>query len=355
MRTLLIAGGCGFIGSHFVRAALEPGLFRAVNLDRLSYAGDEARLADLAGRPSYRFVRGDVADRACVERLVEEEKPWAIVNFAAETHVDRSILDPLPFLLANVIGTQTLLDAARGHRVKRFLQISTDEVYGDADGKRAFREDDPIAPSSPYAASKAAADLLALAYARTYGVPALVVRSTNNYGPFQFPEKLVPLIIRNALCGAALPLYGDGLQRRDWLHVEDNCRAVLAILRRGRTGSIYNVGAGSAGTNIDIVRAICRILAEATGATVDSFYRRIRLVDDRPGHDRRYAVNTDKIQRELGWAPQISLAEGLKRTVAWYLAHRDWLDRIDSPEYRSYCDAVYVQNWERSERPCESR
>jgi dTDP-glucose 4,6-dehydratase len=355
MRTLLITGGCGFIGSHFVRAALGAGGFRAVNLDGLSYAGDAARLADVAERRLYRFVRGDVADRACVERLVEEEKPWAIVHFAAETHVDRSILDPAPFLRANVIGTQTLLDAARRRGVKRFVQISTDEVYGDAGEKKYFREDDPLAPSSPYAASKAAADLLVLAYARTYNVPALVVRSANNYGPFQFPEKLVPLIVRNALRGAPLPLYGDGLQRRDWLHVEDNCRAVLAVLQRGRAGSIYNVGAGSSETNLEIVRAICRVLAETTGASVDSFFRRIRSVGDRPGHDRRYALNTEKIHGELGWAPQIPLAEGLKCTVAWYLAHTDWLERIDSPDYRSYCDAVYARDWERSERPCESR
>ncbi|HEY2987815.1 MAG TPA: dTDP-glucose 4,6-dehydratase [Candidatus Binatia bacterium] len=355
MRTLFITGGCGFIGSHFVRAALGLGTFDAVNLDKLTYAGDTARLTDVGGHPSYRFVHGDVVDRALLDRLFEEKKPWAVVNFAAESHVDRSILDPAPFLRANLIGTQILLDAARRHEAQRFVQISTDEVYGDAAGKESFREDGPLTPSSPYAASKASADLLALAYGRTYGLPVLIVRSSNNYGPFQFPEKLVPLTIRNAMVGAELPLYGDGLQRRDWLHVEDNCRAILAILERGRPGSIYNVGAGEARTNLATVRALCGILAEEAGLELKALHERVRFVADRPGHDRRYAVNTEKIRRELAWRPRIFLSEGLRRTVRWYLNHRDWLNRIDSPEYRSYCEAVYVRNWERPGRQCESQ
>jgi dTDP-glucose 4,6-dehydratase len=355
MRTVLITGGCGFIGSHFVRAALGLGAFDAVNLDNLTYAGDPARLADVAGHPSYRFVHGDVADRALLERLFEEEKPWAVVNFAAESHVDRSILDPSPFFQTNLIGTQALLDAARCHEVKRFVQISTDEVYGDADGKESFYEDDPLRPSSPYAASKASADLLVLAYTRTYGLPALIVRSTNNYGSFQFPEKLVPLTIRNAMVGAELPLYGDGLQCRDWLHVEDNCRAILAILQRGQPGSIYNVGVGEAPTNLEIVRALCRILADETGWELESLQRRVRFMTDRPGHDRRYAVNADKIRREFDWHPRVPLDEGLRRTVRWYLDHGDWLDRIGSSEYRSYYEAVYLRNWERTGRQCESQ
>jgi dTDP-glucose 4,6-dehydratase len=348
MRTLLVTGGCGFIGSHFVRAAL--GVFGAVNLDKLTYAGDPARVADVAGHASYRFVHGDVADRSLVEALFEKEKPWAVINFAAESHVDRSILDPSPFLQTNVIGTQVLLDAARRHKVERFIQISTDEVYGDAEGKKPFCEEDAPSPSSPYAASKAAADLLALAYGRTYGLSIIIVRSTNNYGPFQFPEKLIPLVIRNAVVGGELPLYGDGLQRRDWLHVEDNCRAVLAILERGEPGAIYNVGAEEAGTNLELVRALCRILSEEAGLDLDSLYGRMRFVADRPGHDRRYALNTDKIQRELDWRPRVPFDEGLRRTVRWYLNQREWLERIDSAEYRSYYEAVYVRNWESSER-----
>ncbi|HEY3305682.1 MAG TPA: dTDP-glucose 4,6-dehydratase [Candidatus Binatia bacterium] len=350
MRTLLITGGCGFIGSQFVRAALEGGTCRAVNLDKLTYAGEPARLADVADHPSYRFVRGDIADRALLERLFEEEKPWAVVNFAAESHVDRSILDPSPFLLTNLIGTQALLDAARHHQVERFLQVSTDEVYGDAEGKAPFREEDPVMPSSPYAASKAAADLLALAHGRTYGLPVLIVRSSNNYGPFQFPEKLIPLMIRNAMAGAELPLYGDGLQRRDWLHVEDNCRAILAVLERGHTGSIYNAAVRKDRTNLEIVRAICRLLAEAAGLEAESLHGRIRFVADRPGHDRCYAVDADKIQRELDWSARVSLDEGLRRTVHWYLDHRDWLERMNSSEYRSYYETVYVRNWGQSGR-----
>jgi dTDP-glucose 4,6-dehydratase len=355
MRTLLITGGCGFIGSHFVRAALGSGAYHAINLDKLTYAGEPARLADLAGHRSCRFVHGDVADRALLERLFEEEKPWAVVNFAAESHVDRSILDPSPFFQTNLIGTEALLDAARRHGVERFVQVSTDEVYGDADGRKPFREDAPLTPSSPYAASKASADLLVLAYGRTYGLPGLIVRSTNNYGPFQFPEKLVPLSIRNALIGAELPLYGDGLQRRDWLHVEDNCRAILAILQRGQLGSIYNVGVGETGPNLEIVRALCRILADEAGSDLASLEARIRFMTDRPGHDRRYSVDTDKIRRELAWRPQIPLNEGLRRTVRWYLDHKEWLDRIGSSKYRSYCEAVYLRNWERPRRQCESQ
>jgi dTDP-glucose 4,6-dehydratase len=261
--------------------------------------------------------------------------------------VDRSILDPTPFLQTNVLGTQVLLEAAREARVERFVQVSTDEVYGDAEGKDPFHESSPLTPSSPYAASKAAADLLCLAYARTYGVPVLIVRSSNNYGPYQFPEKLIPLLIRNALAGEVLPIYGDGLQRRDWLYVEDNCRAILRVLEAGRVGAIYNVGTGQERTNLEVVRTLCRILGEEAGLDPTEILRRVRHVADRPGHDRRYAMQTDRVRRELGWSPQVPFEEGLRRTIRWYLRHPDWVARVTTGEYLQYYEAVYLRRWSR--------
>jgi len=347
MRTLLVTGGCGFIGSHFVRMALGTGAWRVVNLDKLTYAGNLENVTDVLKSPHHRFVRGDIADRQGVRALLAEERPWAVVNFAAESHVDRSILDPTPFLQTNVLGTQVLLEAAREARVERFVQVSTDEVYGDAEGKDPFHESSPLTPSSPYAASKAAADLLCLAYARTYGVPVLIVRSSNNYGPYQFPEKLIPLLIRNALAGEVLPVYGDGLQRRDWLYVEDNCRAILRVLEAGRVGAIYNVGTGQERTNLEVVRTLCRILGEEAGLDPTEILRRVRHVADRPGHDRRYAMQTDRVRRELGWSPQVPFEEGLRRTVRWYLRHPDWVARVTTGEYLQYYEAVYLRRWSR--------
>lgn len=348
MRTILVTGGCGFIGSHFIRLLLQRTSWRVANLDKLTYAGDLARLSDIRDDDRYRFVRGDIADRELIDSLVSDERPDAIVNFAAESHVDRSILDPAPFLLTNVLGAQVLLEAARRGSVQRFLQISTDEVYGDADRTDAHSEDSPLLPSSPYSASKAAADLLCLAYYRTYGTPIVIARSSNNYGPFQFPEKLISLVIRNALQNEELPVYGDGGQRRDWLFVEDNCRAILDVLEAGRTGATYNVAADQERTNLEVVRSVCRLLAQETGNAVEHFLALVRFVPDRPGHDRRYAMQTKRIASELGWRPEVTFEDGLRKTVQWYLANRDWVDRVTSGEYRSYYDAVYAHRWQLS-------
>jgi dTDP-glucose 4,6-dehydratase len=347
MTTVLVTGGCGFIGSHFVRHLLRERSWRVVNLDKLTYAGDPDRLAEVACDPRYRFVHGDIADDALLDGLLAAEHPWAIVNFAAESHVDRSILDPASFLHTNIQGVHALLQVAQRYGVERFLQISTDEVYGDVEGLDPRTEDDPLRPSSPYAASKAASDLLCLAYRRTYGLPVLIARSSNNYGPYQYPEKLVPLVIRNALAGQELPVYGDGGQRRDWLYVEDNCRALLAVLEQGQAGAIYNIASSKLTTNLQVVQRICAILAEELGTDPEVFLARIRFVRDRPGHDRAYAVSTDRITRELGWEPRVDLDDGLRRTIRWYLENRAWLDRTADDAYRAYYEAVYVRGWDR--------
>lgn len=348
MKTVLVTGGCGFIGSHFTRLLVRRTSWRVVNLDKLTYAGNLENLKDVEEGPRYRFVRGDITDRILVNRLFGEEKPWALINFAAESHVDRSILDSSPFLATNVIGVQVLLEASRGYGVGRFLQISTDEVYGDADGKEPFREEDPLFPSSPYAASKASADLLCLSYLHTYGMPILITRSSNNYGPFQFPEKLIPLMIRNALAGEELPVYGDGLQRRDWLYVEDNVEAIFRILENGKAGSIYNIGTGEDITNKEVVHSICRSLAEETGLNLGALTSRIRSVPDRPGHDRRYALNIQKLHREIGWSRKVPLEAGLRDTVRWYLDNQDWVRRVTSGEYRTYYESVYTRFWQKA-------
>jgi dTDP-glucose 4,6-dehydratase len=347
-RTILVTGGCGFIGSHFVRLLLRQTPWRVVNLDKLTYAGDPTRVADIAHHPRYRFVRGDVADRRLLDDLLAVEWPWAIVNFAAESHVDRSILDPTPFLDTNVRGVGILLEVARQYKVDRFLQVSTDEVYGDADGLLPRTEEAPLRPSSPYAASKAAADLLCLAYRRTYELPVMIARGSNNYGPFQHPEKLIPLVIRNALIGTELPVYGDGGQRRDWLYVEDNCRALLIVLARGRVGAVYNIASGILTTNLQVVSQVCEILAEELRTDSRTFLARIRFVQDRPGHDRAYVISTEGIVREFGWKPEVTLNEGLRHTVQWYLSHRDWLNRSVDDAYQAYYEAVYARGWGRS-------
>jgi dTDP-glucose 4,6-dehydratase len=348
MTTVLVTGGCGFIGSHFVRRLFKRSDWRVVNLDALTYAGSSENLADVQEGRGYRFVHGDIGDRALVDELFREEHPWAVVNFAAESHVDRSILDPAPFLATNVVGVQVLLEAARRHGVERFVQISTDEVYGDTDGQEPRGEDSSLAPSSPYAASKAAADLLCLAYQRTYGISVLIVRSANNYGPCQFPEKLIPVTIRNGLLGAELPVYGDGQQRREWLYVEDNVAAIFLVLERGERGAIYNVSSGEARANLDVVQMVCRLLAAEVGLALDRLQARMRFVADRPGHDRRYAAKSQRIRQELGWAPIVPFETGLRRTVHWYLANQAWVQRVTTDAYRTYYAAVYDRGWEKT-------
>lgn len=317
--TLLVTGGAGFIGGNFLRDwhRRHPE-DRLICLDKLTYAGNPAALEPLEGSANFRFVLGDIRDREAVGRLLAEERPDAVVHFAAETHVDRSIQGPEAFLETNVMGTAALLDACRERGVRRFHQVSTDEVYGDLPLDRpelAFTEESPLRPSSPYSASKAAADLLALAYRRTYGLDVTVSRCSNNYGPWQHPEKLIPRMISLALADRPLPVYGQGRNVRDWLYVGDHCRAIEQILRRGRAGEVYNVGGGTQLRNIDLVRLLCRELGKPESL--------IAFVEDRKGHDLRYAVDAGKIRRELGWAPETGFPEGLRRTVRWYLEHGD--------------------------------
>lgn len=337
MKTILVTGGAGFIGSNFVRAALaDQGALRGatvVNVDLLTYAGNLENLTDVERDPRYRFVRADIADPEAVERLFAEHHPTHVVNFAAESHVDRSILDPGIFVRTNVVGTQVLLDRARAHAVERFLQVSTDEVYGSLGPTGVFTEQSIIQPNSPYSASKAGADHLVHAFHHTFGFPTLITRCSNNYGPYQFPEKLIPLMISNALEGKELPVYGDGKNVRDWLHVADHCSAILAVLERGRPGEAYNVGGNAEMENLHVVR---RILAEV--GRPESL---IKFVKDRPGHDRRYAIDASKIRRELGWQPAQSFDRGIAETVRWYLGNQDWWRRVKAGEYRNYYDRMY--------------
>jgi dTDP-glucose 4,6-dehydratase len=328
MPTWVVTGGAGFIGSNFVRLALERQAdLRIVNIDLLTYAGN---LENLQGVPEDRhaFVRADICDPEAMRQAVPQEAD-ALLNFAAETHVDRSILGPLAFVRTNVLGTQVLLDAAREKGVKRFLQVSTDEVYGSLGPQAgAFTEASPLLPSSPYAASKAAADLMVLAARRTYGQNVVLTRCSNNYGPYQFPEKLIPLVLSNALEDKPLPVYGDGRQVRDWIHTDDHSRAVLAVLDGGRPGAVYNIGARNERQNIDVVREILRQVGKPESL--------IRFVKDRPGHDRRYAMNPARIEEELGWRPQVSFEEGLADSIRWYRDHADWWRRVKDGSYREF-------------------
>jgi dTDP-glucose 4,6-dehydratase len=347
MSTILVTGGCGFIGSNFIALLYAETDWRVINLDKLTYAGNLENLSTIKG-DRHRFVPGDICDKELVEKILKDEKPWAVVNFAAETHVDRSIMDSSPFLHTNIGGVQTILEANRRYPVERFLQVSTDEVYGDTSGRNRSAEDAALEASSPYAATKAASDLFCLAYFRTYDMPIMLTRSSNNYGPHQFPEKFIPLLIRNAIEGFDLPIYGDGKQARDWVYVQDNCRAIRAVLEKGKVGAVYNIGAGEERTNVEVVHAVCNLMAERHGADLSKLLRQIRFVADRPGHDRRYRLDCSKIQSELGWFPQVSFREGLERTIAWYLGHKHWIDRITSGEYRQYYESVYEQNWGRA-------
>jgi len=327
---LLVTGGAGFIGSNFVRMILEHDLVRrVVVLDKLTYAGNLANLEDVAGDPRYRFVHGDITDADVVDELAAEVE--AIVNFAAESHVDRSIEAPRQFIDTDIVGTWVLLEAARRHRHQRYVQVSTDEVYGDVT-EGSSREGDPLRPRSPYAASKAGGDLLTLSYVETYGLPASITRASNNFGPYQYPEKVIPLFLTNAIDGEPLPLYGDGLQRRDWVYVLDHCSAIARVLERGEPGAVYNVGSGNEMTNLDLTR---RILAEL-GKPMSL----VRHVADRQGHDRRYSLDSSRI-RSLGWEPHFSFGEALAMTVRWYLEHPAWWRAIKSGAYRDYYDRQY--------------
>ncbi|MBY0232299.1 MAG: dTDP-glucose 4,6-dehydratase [Gemmataceae bacterium] len=332
MRTILVTGGCGFIGSNFVRHLLkEHPDTQVINFDALTYAGNPANLADLAGEPRYRFVKGDVADPDAVRSALQGA--WGVVHFAAESHVDRSIQDSGPFVRTNIVGTQVLLDAARQAKVERYVQVSTDEVYGSLGAEGAFTEATPLAPNSPYAASKAAADLFVRSYVHTFGMPALITRCSNNYGPYQFPEKLLPLFISNLLRDEQVPVYGDGQNVRDWIHVSDHCSAVAAVLFKGRPGEVYNIGGRSEITNLELTHKLLELLGKPRSL--------IRYVADRPGHDRRYAIDCSKIEKELGWSPATTFDKGLEETIAWYKANPAWVDAIRSGEYRHYYERQY--------------
>ena len=334
MATLLVTGGAGFIGANYVLQRLEAHPDdRVVVLDALTYAGNVENLESVTGADNFRFVKGDIGDTDLVERIFRREKPQHVVHFAAESHVDRSILGPRVFTTTNVAGTQVLLDAAKIAGVDRFLMVSTDEVYGSLGADGEFSETSPLVPSSPYSASKAAADLISLSYHSTFDLDVVVTRCSNNYGPYQFPEKLIPLMILNALEDKPLPVYGDGQQVRDWLHVADHCSAVDAALEKGKAGEVYNIGGRNERANIDIVR---RILL-----TLEKPETLIRHVKDRPGHDRRYAIDPTKIERDLGWKPAHQFEEGLPATIQWYLEHRTWWEQIRSGAYRSFYERQY--------------
>ena len=333
MNTVLITGGCGFIGSNFIHYLLEaePRL-NVLNFDCLTYAGNLDNLSSIAHNSRYRFIKGDITDAAAVGAALDQGVD-SIINFAAESHVDRSILDSGPFVRTNVIGTQILLDAARNRKIPRFVQVSTDEVYGSLGPTGMFTEETPLAPNSPYAASKAAADLLVRAYCHTFDMPCLTTRCSNNYGPMQFPEKLIPLFISNLLKNEPVPVYGDGLNVRDWIHVRDHCAGIHRVWRDGRIGEVYNLGGRCEKTNLELTMTLLQAL--------DKPQSLIRYVKDRPGHDRRYAIDCSKAERELGWTPAIPFADGLRQTVQWYLDNQEWVARVRSGEYLRYYETQY--------------
>ena len=336
-KTVIVTGGAGFIGSNFIYHMLETHPEdRIVCLDKLTYAGNLSTLEAALKSPNFRFVKADICDRGAVNALFEEEHPDVVVNFAAESHVDRSIEDPGVFLQTNIIGTQTLMDACRKYGIERYHQVSTDEVYGDLPLDQPdilFTEETPIHTSSPYSSSKAAADLLALAYYRTYGLPVSISRCSNNYGPYHFPEKLIPLMINNCLNDKDLPVYGDGMQIRDWLHVTDHCAAIDTVLHKGLDGEVYNIGGNNEKANIEIVKLIINTLGKSEEL--------IKYVKDRPGHDRRYAIDNTKITTQLGWEPAYTFEEGMKETIEWYLNNRDWIENIVSGDYVKYYTRMY--------------
>ena len=335
--TILVTGGAGFIGSNFIYFELKNyPQDRVVCVDALTYAGNLKTLKEALENPNFRFIKGDVVDREAMYKLFEEEKPDIVVNFAAESHVDRSVLDPEIFLRTNVMGTQVLMDACRKYGIRRYHQVSTDEVYGDLPLDRPelfFTEETPVHTSSPYSASKAGADLMVQAYARTFKLPVTITRCSNNYGPYHFPEKLIPLIISRGLVDESLPVYGKGENVRDWLYVEDHCSAIDLVMRKGREGEIYNVGGHNEHANLDVVKTILRELGKPTSL--------IHYVTDRPGHDRRYAIDPAKIHNELGWLPQTKFEDGIRKTIQWYLTHRTWWEDILKGNYQNYYQQMY--------------
>jgi dTDP-glucose 4,6-dehydratase len=352
MSSILVTGGAGFIGANFVLDLIDGSEETVVNLDKLTYAGNLQTLASLQGNPRHIFVQGDIGDRALVERLLAEHQPRAVVNFAAESHVDRSIHGPGDFVQTNIVGTFNLLESVRGYwsgladadkAAFRFLHVSTDEVYGSlSKDDPAFAETNRYEPNSPYSASKAASDHLVRAWHHTYGLPVLATNCSNNYGPYHFPEKLIPLMIVNALAGKSLPLYGDGMQIRDWLYVKDHCSAIRRVLEAGRLGETYNVGGWNEKANIEIVKTVCALLDELRPKQDGTSYAtQITYVTDRPGHDRRYAIDARKLERELGWKPAETFETGIRKTVQWYLDHPDWLQNVQSGAYRDWVGKQY--------------
>ncbi|MGA7240717.1 MAG: dTDP-glucose 4,6-dehydratase [Bryobacteraceae bacterium] len=331
--TILVTGGAGFIGSAFIRMCIAQTSFRVINLDKLTYAGNLENLAAVTEGPRYRFAHGDICDVDLVNALVADEKPDAIVHFAAESHVDRSILSPEPVIQTNFRGTFVMLEAARRHAVPRFVHVSTDEVYGSLAAPLEATEDFPLNPSSPYSASKAGSDLLARSYFVTFKMPVLITRASNNYGPYQFPEKLIPLMIANAFEDRRLPVYGDGQQVRDWLYVDDHCRGIKAVLEKGHEGEIYNIGGNRSLPNLDVVHKVLQITGKPESL--------IEYVKDRPGHDRRYALSSEKLMHETGWSPVTQFERGLAETIEWYRANASWVARVRSGEYRSYYERNY--------------
>ena len=350
MKNILVTGGAGFIGSNFIKYMLEKYTYRIINLDLLTYAGNLANLKEVEEHPLYTFLKGDIRDRQLLDKVFNEYEIDTVVNFAAESHVDRSIVDPEVFLTTNVLGTQALLDVAKKYwklnnedkysrafkSGVKFLQVSTDEVYGSLGVEGLFTEQTPLAPNSPYSASKASADMIVRAYYETFGMPINITRCSNNYGPNQFPEKLIPLMFRNATQGKSLPVYGDGMQIRDWLYVEDHCSAIDTVLHKGEVGEIYNIGGNNEKANIDIIKGILNRLNMSDEL--------ITYVKDRPGHDRRYAIDNSKITTQLGWQPKYTFEEGMKKTIEWYKANFQWMEDIISNEYLKYYEGMYKQS-----------
>ena len=334
MNKLLVTGGCGFIGSNFIRLQFDTYAdVQVVNVDSLTYAGNPDNLADLADDRRYTFCKADITDADAIRQILADEKPDAVLNFAAESHVDRSILDSEPFIRTNVVGTQVLLDACRAAETSRYLQVSTDEVYGSLGPTGLFTEDTPLAPNSPYSSSKAGADLLVRSYHETFGMPTVITRCSNNYGAYQFPEKLIPLFVTNALNNESLPVYGAGDNVRDWIHVLDHCRGIDAALRHGKDGEVYNFGGASERTNMELTTELLRLL--------DKPKTLIRYVEDRPGHDRRYAIDFTRATEQLGWQPQMTFQQGLQETIDWYIANASWGERIKSGQYREWVAKQY--------------
>ncbi|HEY5123686.1 MAG TPA: dTDP-glucose 4,6-dehydratase [Ignavibacteria bacterium] len=341
MENIIVTGGAGFIGSNFVKYILENYNYKIFNFDKLTYAGNLENLSDIENHPDYKFIKGDICDKEFVESTIKKYKIDTIVNFAAESHVDRSILGSREFIITNVLGTQVLLDAVKNFGLEKYLQVSTDEVYGSLPEDRKdllFTEKTPVTTNSPYSASKASADLLCNSYFHTHKIPVLITRCSNNYGPYQFPEKLIPLMIAKALDNEKLPVYGDGKNVRDWLFVEDHCSAICEVLHKGKLGEIYNIGGNNEWYNIDIVKLILRLLAKSED--------HITYVKDRPGHDRRYAIDSTKIMTELGWKPNYQFAEGIEKTINWYVENEQWWRKVMSGEYMKYFENNYKNKME---------